>query len=505
MESLPSILDSLEKLHYEISAESRLVRVGLKEEQNMQGILSKYRPLAQLEVFQKVMDLAQHQTDPDQKERLERLAFSCLEVVLHARIVALDDQFETFLARATVEVNGEKIPYQELSLRIQKEKDFNQREKLGSAIEKIHGQGNPYLIQILEREILFLKESAGLADYISYCQQKKKIAYSQLSENLWNSQKRTQTLYRDSMQRWLNEEIQKPLGSISRWHTSYLLHMTQFDEWFPKKGFLKRIGSTFMALGIDLDRYSNIHLDLEERPRKNPRACCYGSKIPQEIHLIMKPVGGHCDYETFLHEAGHALHHANTDPNLPYEYRHLSRSHALSETYAFLLQNITMNTEWLTRIMEIDRTTAKKIRYYSLLTDLYMFRRYVAKFTAELKFFQQQNLNSAKFYAETLTELTEFIYDPISYLFDMDSEFYSVDYLRAWIAEAQLERFLIERYDLVWWENRKVKELLMSFWFSGEKLEPEGLMQELGLKPFDLSPLETRFQGLGSSLDPNTN
>ncbi len=496
MAQIQSLLDTLEKLNYEISTESRMVRVGLKDEQNMENILRQYPALTQLEVFLEIQNLASRQTDTDQKERLERLAFACLDLVLHAQIVALDDQFETFLAKATAEVDGEKIPYQELYPRIQKEKDFSKREKLGAGAQRIHQQGNPYLVEMLEKQLFFLDHSAGFPDYISYCRQKKNLDYPKFLDDLWHSQARTRELYQTHMQRWLNQEIKKPLGSISRWHASYLLQIKQFDDLFPKKGFLKRVGKTFTALGIDLDGYKNIHLDLEERPRKNPRACCYGSKIPQEIHLIMKPVGGHTDYETFLHEAGHALHNANTDPGLAYEYRHLSRSNALSETYAYLLQNMTMNIEWLVRLMGIDRPTAKKIRYYRVLIDLYMFRRYIGKFSSELKFFQRQSLKDGAIYANTLTDLTQFIYDPGSYLFDMDSEFYSADYLRAWIAEAQLEHFLIEKFDFAWWDHRKVRDLLMNLWHSGEKQEPEELLQHLGMKPFDLSPLETRFTEL---------
>ncbi len=493
MSQILSILENLERLNYEISTESRLVRVGLKEEQNMRQILSKYPVLTQLEVFLQLKDQASRQRDPDLKERLERLAFSCLEWVLHAQVVALDDQMETFLSRATAEVIGEKISYHDLYPRIQKEKDFAKRELLGTAAQTIHQQGNPYLIQMLEKELDFLKKSAGFSDYISYCQEKKKFDYSKFRQPLWNSQKRTASFYHSHMQRWLDQTIQKPLGSTSRWHASYLLKIKQFDDLFPQKGFLKRIGRTFSALGIDLDSYKNIHVDMEERPRKNPRACCYGSKIPQEIHLIMKPVGGHSDYETFLHEAGHALHNAHTAPGLPYEYRHLSRSNALSETYAFLLQNVTMNDEWLKQLMEIDRLTARRIRYYRILIDLYMFRRYVGKFTAELEFFQKEDLRNGRGYSSLLTELTEFTYDPVSYLFDMDEEFYSADYLRAWIAEAQLEQFLIQQSGPSWWSNRKTKDLLMDFWSRGEKQEPEELIQELGMKPFDLSPLEARF------------
>jgi len=53
------------------------------------------------------------------------------------------------------------------------------------------------------------------------------------------------------------------------------------------------------------------------------------SDPPKIVHLITRAQGGLHDYQAFLHEAGHALHYAGCDPNLPYTFRRLSRDHAL--------------------------------------------------------------------------------------------------------------------------------------------------------------------------------
>ena len=45
---------------------------------------------------------------------------------------------------------------------------------------------------------------------------------------------------------------------------------------------------------------------------------------PRVVHLITRAQGGLHDYEAFLHEAGHALHYAGCDPELPLSFRRLA-------------------------------------------------------------------------------------------------------------------------------------------------------------------------------------
>ena len=64
------------------------------------------------------------------------------------------------------------------------------------------------------------------------------------------------------------------------------------------------------------------------------------------MHLITPPQGGLHDYEAFLHEAGHALHYAGCEASLPLSFRRLSRDHALTEIYSFLLDSISCEPGW---------------------------------------------------------------------------------------------------------------------------------------------------------------
>ena len=115
---------------------------------------------------------------------------------------------------------------------------------------------------------------------------------------------------------------------------------------------------TLTKLGFDLANEKSIRLDLDDRPQKSPRACVIASDAPNVVHLITRAQGGLHDYQAFLHEAGHALHYAGCDPELPYTFRNLSRDHALTEIYSFILEAISREPGWHAEYFDLSDAEA---------------------------------------------------------------------------------------------------------------------------------------------------
>ena len=130
------------------------------------------------------------------------------------------------------------------------------------------------------------------------------------------------------------------------YHVAYLRRMSPFADLYAKERCVPICLATLSSLGFDLAANDRIKLDLDDRPQKSPRACVIASDPPAVVHLITRAQGGLHDYQAFLHEAGHALHYAGLDPELPYTFRRLSRDHALTEIYSFLLESITREPGW---------------------------------------------------------------------------------------------------------------------------------------------------------------
>jgi hypothetical protein len=510
--TIAKILKGVEQLDYELSTESRLVRAGLKDTQDTEAIMRRHEWLAAPSVVRLAQAQFNRSRDTDERERSERLYFTCAGLHMLRRVAKLDDALQTALANHKVKIGDEQVPYYNLSPRLQNEPDFARREALGAAIDGVHRRFNPQKLAVLKRELRVMRRELGHRSCIVFYQAQKQFDYTKFLAILDESANRTRLLFRDHMARWAVKKIGRPYRAadgkpaLNRWHVSYLLKLGDFDARFPRQEMLKTLFGSLRRLGIDLKKKRNIRLDLENRDRKHPRACVFPARIPQEVHLLLKPVGGLADYEVFLHEAGHAVHFAWSDAKLPYEYRHLARSNALTELYAFLLQNVTLDALWLEEVMRINRKTARRIRYYRVLSDLYMYRRYIAKLRAEIAFFQQHErkgdaaLADGRIYARALTEMTGFIWQPANYLFDMDGGFYSADYLRAWIGEAQLADYLQRNHGERWWADKRAGRFLADLWRSACTEEAEAVLSELGCQPLDPACLERRFVELESLL-----
>ena len=219
------------------------------------------------------------------------------------------------------------------------------------------------------------------------------------------------------------------------------------------------------------------------------------SRPPEVVHLITRAQGGLADYEAFLHEAGHALHYAGCDPALPYTFRGLSRDHALTEIYAFLVESVTREPEWHVRHFGLDEETAKKHVDMAFLIETLLFRRYAAKLDSELRFWS--DLDGARdhgpVYAELVSTASGFRYPASGYLSDMDSGFYTADYLRAWIRTAQVRAALRERIGTDWWCSEDTGAFLRELFLEGTRPSNEDIAGRLGFDAFDTGPLEAEL------------
>src|ERR671932_808267 len=142
-------------------------------------------------------------------------------------------------------------------------------------------------------------------------------------------------------------------------------------------------------LGFDLAADEHIKLDLDDRPQKSPRACVIASDPPTVVHLITRAQGGLHDYQSFMHEAGHALHYAGCDPTLPYTFRRLSRDHALTEIYSYILEAITREPAWHAEHFDLSEEQAAENAEATSFLEALLFQRYVAKLRFELRFWSR--------------------------------------------------------------------------------------------------------------------
>jgi hypothetical protein len=274
-------------------------------------------------------------------------------------------------------------------------------------------------------------------------------------------------------------------------HSSYMRRMSPLESTYTKERAVDVCMDTLRRLGFDMQNDENIRLDLDDRPQKSPRACVIASDPPKVVHLITRAQGGLHDYQAFLHEAGHALHYAGCDPSLSYTFRRLSRDHALTEIYSYILESITHEPGWHAAHFGLDDEQAAENANATLFLEALLFRRYLAKLQYELDFWSRYNEvgGTSEGYAERLSTAVGLRYRSDGFLSDMDPGFYSADYLRAWIRAAQLRAYLRTEVGEDWWRNEQAGERLRALFFEGTRPSSEEIAGRLGFEPLDTSPL----------------
>ena len=494
--TLQEIFKSLEKSKYEIDTESRLARVGLKDEQKIAPILKKYDWLYDLSTVNFVKENYKKETKPNIKEQLRLLFFELADFFLYKKVAEIDDRLSTFFNKTEVELDGEKISFYNLGPLISKTADFGKRERLYEAGLRVIKKANSDYLLMLESALKSTKSDLNFDGYIDFYQNKKTIDYNLFQNLVFKINSQLQGLYREKMNKFVEKNLNCLWKNLKSCHLSYLLVLNRFDQYFPKEKLMPVFEASMKDLGFNIKNQPNIQIDTEERPKKNPRAVCYPAKVPQEIHLIIKPIGGFYDFTAFFHEAGHSEHHAHVKASLPFAFRHLESSNALAELFSFLFESLTRNPLWLEKYLDLTKKTANQITYDSEMANFYLLIRYLAKFCYEYQLFSSGDFSvGPQLYAKTLTKFTNFIYDPIAYLDDLDDGFYSADYLRAWIGHSQLVAFFEKKFGGNWFEKKEAGEWLKKIWELGSQFELEEVLEKSHIgKAFDIKPLVLRFK-----------
>jgi oligoendopeptidase F len=302
----------------------------------------------------------------------------------------------------------------------------------------------------------------------------------------------TERLWEESGDALFRERLGIPLSEARPWDVPRLFRAPEWDEAYPADRMLPALEGTLADLGIDLRSQSNVHLDLDARPNKSPRAFCAPIEVPDKVMLVIQPIGGRDDWEALFHEAGHTEHYANTSPDLPMEARRLGDM-AVTEGWAMLVQHLVTEPAWLNRRLDVPRVA--KLANEGASSLLYFVRRYSAKLLYEIEFFQADDPASMKErYAELLGEALKLPAHPESYLADIDGSFYVTGYLRSWAFEAQLRDFLRSELGNEWFARQDAGELLRELWSLGQGPTADELLKDVTGATLEMASVSERVR-----------
>jgi hypothetical protein len=443
---------------------------GLKETLDLAPIYERYADLTTVEKARSIGESVDGSTGIRELWR-----FAC-----EGYLGQLTKEYEEKVARLEAElkatVDGEEVGFRMIRPAIANASDRSKRERLERARnELVEEHLNPIYLE----GHAAVRKALGEFGAPNYFELYKRFGFDLdgLAAQCRTFLDATEHLHEKIADRLFRDRVGVALAEAQRWDTPRMMRGSTWDEAFPADRMIPALRQTLADFGVDLDAQENVHLDVEPRPLKDPRAFCSPIEVPGRVMLVIKPIGGPDDWGALFHEAGHAEHFAHTSADLAVEDKRLG-DNAVTEGWAMLLEHLTDTPGWLNRMLDFPRANEYAAEGAAIL--IFFVRRYCAKLLYEIEFHQAEDPTAlSPRYVELLGTALKIEPSPTDYLADMDGRFYVHAYLRAWALEAQLSAFLREKFGRDWYTQRAAGSLIRELWSEGQRMTADELLREV--------------------------
>lgn len=453
---------------------------GFTEELPLDEIYDRHAALFSLDAVGRLREQAEAAGGEDEGRRLRMLLDFAVEGCLGLETKAIDGELAQREAGLRIEVGGASIGFREAAVVQANEPDATRRGAFEAArLEATEAALNP-LHREAREQTRAVVERLGWPSYRAMCEQLKGLDLDALAQATGAFMDATEASYDAVVGPAVARTVGVPLDRLTRADLPWLFRFREGDGHFPPQRLTSSFVATLDGLGIDLAAQPNIDVDVDQRPGKSPRAFVVAVRVPQDVRLVVPPIGGRDDYIALLHEGGHLQHFASVDPALAFEYRHLG-DNAVTEAFAFLFDHLAESPAWLRRRLDVadeDGALAEHAR----ASRLVYLRRYAAKLSYELVAHAATPPADARLadaYAAALSAAVRVPWPTATYLSDLDPGFYVAAYLRAWALETHLRTWLADRFGPAWFAEPEAGAALRELWRDGQRLSAEELLGEL--------------------------
>ncbi len=454
----------------ELDEEYYLHYAGLKSAFELRSIYERHADLTDLTAIKRLGETVEG------KENLELFRFGC-EGYLGELTRENSEKIAELEAKLEIQHEGEPVGYRMLPPTIANTADRDTRARLEQLRNELTEEHlNPLYLDAVHATQRAVPE-LGSPTYFHLYRDRFEYDLEGLAGQCRAFLDSTEQLYEESMDRVLRDRVGIGLADAERHDIRRFFRGSSWDKAFPADRMLPALRGTLSNLGIDLDAQQNVHLDVEERPTKSPRAFCAPIEIPGKVMLVIQPQGGPDDWYALFHEAGHTEHFAFTDPNLKMEEKRLG-DNAVTEGWAMLFDHLIDDRAWLGSMLDFPRPETYAAE--GAVQLLFYVRRYCAKLLYELEFHAAEDPTQMRSrYVELLGDALKVEPSPTDYLSDIDSSYYVTSYLRAWAFSAQMTSFLREEFGSNWFKRREAGHLLTDLWALGQKPTADELLKDV--------------------------
>jgi hypothetical protein len=464
-----------ERFLVELSREFYEAHAGLKPTAELQPIYHRYRAILGEGALELTRDYFQSTAEGSEERRSARVLLDWQVESQSSRQLAAQDEREiAWEGEAVVRVeDGRQIPYQAVSIELGNSTDPAERAMIERARRAlVEKELAPLKRERFQRE-RDITESLGIADgYNATWERLSGISLADLRAECEAFLRDTQAMWDEVAPSFVKKAIGMNIREMSRADALALFRAREFDEYFPANRMDASIRKQVREMGIDPDAAGRVRYDIGEREGKRSRAFCSPVQVPDEVYLVLRPHGGQTDWNTYLHELGHALHFAYMRPDHPMEFRYMG-DNSVTEGYAMLFDHLMQDPGWLQRYTGLEKRTTPAFLHSAGFEELHFLRRYSAKLIYETQLYGGAVSWDAlpDLYVDLLTSATTFQYARADAFVDVDPRYYAARYLRAWQLQSVLTETLVERYDADWWRNPRCGPWVMQSLFGEAQRE----------------------------------
>jgi hypothetical protein len=459
-----------------IDREYYLHFAGLKDEYEIEPIYARHTSLFSRETVEALRE-------GDNRVLLKFAA----EGYVEQAVKELSAELAHLEASLEVQLDDDTYPFRQAAVVQANESDPARRRALERArTELVESRLNPVLRAMFDRSRELVRE-LGWPSVRAMTEELSGIDLGALAQQTEAFLAATERSYEDTVEPRLRAELDLGFDELERADLAYFFRAPSLDGLFPSEQLLPSYEATLAGLGLRNGAGGKVILDAEPRPKKSPRAFCAPVRVPDEVYLVLTRIGGREDYDTLLHESGHAEHFSHVDAALPVEHRWLG-DNSVTEGFAFLFEHLAQDPAWLERRLGVGDPAP--IVEHARASKLVFLRRYCAKLGYELELQGEGSVDGLEeLYARRLSEAVHVDWPAATWLSDVDAFFYVAAYLRAWALETHLRRELRDRFGELWFEDRRAGDLLRELWSTGQREPAHELLRRLTGAELDFSAL----------------
>src|SRR5256714_7840279 len=418
-----------------ISRESYLAYAGHKKTAELQPIYKQYERVLSREAFELTLDAFRSAGEASEEKRSAQLLLEWeIESQAAKPLAALDEREIAWENTALVRSpDGRVVQYQAAPIEITNTRDRRSRLALEAArAELVSKEHAPLRLERLQREKEYIESLEIGDDYNSSFEAVTGISLGVLAEACKQFLRDTRSMWDDTLRGALRSSLGIKASEAKRADALALFRASEYDDAFPGNQMEAVMRRQVLEMGIDPTADGRIVFDVGEREGKRSRAFCSPVRVPEEVYLVLRPHGGQSDYNTFLHELGHALHFGYASPDYAFEFRWLG-DNSVTESYAMLFDHRMQDRGWLLRYAKLGTNRVGKFLRTAGLEELHFLRRYCAKLIYERALYSGEVAWSElpDLYVSLLTSATGFEYDDADPFLAVDPRYHSAPLLRA--------------------------------------------------------------------------